>query len=324
MTIDASKPTGTDLVSSLADYIQADREQINLLWTAIVAANATYTACEMGAGEFALVIGTDLKDTIIETVGLTATMAVDLMQITNGSSGMVKLVRAGDSNVTVKHNDSYIALVGGSDLAFTEGDMLVLVNVGGVPASSINGVWYEVTRSGAAVGEINTASNVGSGAGQVFKQKTGVDLELKTVLAGSGITVTNNVSDITIASSGGGAGQISYNAENMVNGQTALVTGTNLTNVINEIVHLTADVAVNLTTMTLGLAGAIKTIIAGDDDVTIVQNKTSVTGGTFSLNSPAGVDLEMQTGDVLTVVNISGDGTLVHGYWRELYRTLRV
>jgi hypothetical protein len=209
-------------------------------------------------------------------------------------------------------------------LTLTAGDMLVLVNVGGVPASSINGVWYEVTRAGAAVGEVNTASNVGTGAGEVYKQKTGVDLELKTVLAGTGIVVTNNTSDITIASSGGGAGQISFSNVNMAAAQTALVTGVDLSNVINEIAYITADVAVNLTTMTLGLAGAIKTIIAGDNDVTIIQDKTSTTGGTFSLNTPAGVDLAMQTGDVLTVVNISGDGTLVHGYWRELYRTLRV
>lgn len=50
-----------------------------------------------------------------------------------------------------------------------------------------------------AAGEVNTASNVGAGAGDVFKAKVGVDLELKTILAGTNITVTNNVSDIEIA-----------------------------------------------------------------------------------------------------------------------------
>ena len=51
----------------------------------------------------------------------------------------------------------------------------------------------------AGSGEANTASNVGGGAGEVYKQKTSVDLEFKTFIAGSTmITVTNNVSDITL------------------------------------------------------------------------------------------------------------------------------
>jgi len=324
MTINANAPLGTDLVSSLDSYIREDRAQINLLWSAVVAANCSYTAHEMGLGDFALIVGADLEDVMFETIGLTAAGAVDLIQITLGSSGMIKVIKAGDGNVTVKHNASYISLVGDADLTLTDGDTLILVNVGGDPSVPTNGVWYELARSGAATGEVNTASNVGTGTGNVFKQKTGVDLELKTLLAGTGISVTNNASDITIAATGGVAGQISFNPTNMAAAQTALVTGVDLNNVINEIVYLTADVAVNLTTMTSGLAGAIKTIIAGDSDVTIIQDKASIVGGTFSLNSPIGVDLSMLAGDVLTVVNISGDGAAVDGYWRELYRTLRV
>jgi len=324
MTIDETVPLGTALVSSLDDYIREDRVQINDLWDAVVAANAAYTAHEMAAGEFAIEVGVDVESVIFEVIGLTAAAAVDLIQITDGTSGMVKLIRAGDANVTIKHNTSYIVTTDGSDISLTAGDQVMLVNIGGDPDTGVNGVWYEFTRSGASVGEVNTMSNVGTGAGLIYKQKTGVDFEVKRIAAGTGISVTNGTSDITIASTGGGAGQISSSTVNMAAAQTALVTGVDLNNVINEVIHITADVAVNLTTMTLGLAGAIKTIIAGDDDVTIIQDKTSTSGGTFSLNSPAGVDLAMSTGDVLTVVNVSGDGTLVHGYWRELYRTLRV
>ena len=324
MTINASVPVGTDLVSSLDSYIRDDRAQINLLWAAITAANCTYTAHEMTAGEFEMEIGVDLEDVILETVGLTGSVAVNLIQISGGSSGMVKILKAGDGNVTVKHDTSYIDLSGDADLTLTAGNTLILVNIGGDPDTSANGIWYELARSGSAVGEVNTASNVGTGAGDVYKQKTGVDLELKTILAGSGISVTNNVSDITIAATGGVAGQISFSSTNMAAAQTALVTGVDLSNVINEIVYLTADVAVDLTTMTGGLAGAIKTIIAADSDVTVIQDKAATAGGTFSLNSPAGDDLAMSVGDVLTVVNISGDGAGVDGYWWELYRTLRV
>jgi hypothetical protein len=48
-------------------------------------------------------------------------------------------------------------------------------------------------------GETNTASNVGGG-NEVFKQKTGVDLEFRTLIAGTGIAITQNASDITIES----------------------------------------------------------------------------------------------------------------------------
>jgi hypothetical protein len=50
-----------------------------------------------------------------------------------------------------------------------------------------------------ATGEINTASNLGDGAGQIYTQKVGVDIQLRTIKAGTGVTVTNNTNDITLA-----------------------------------------------------------------------------------------------------------------------------
>ena len=55
-------------------------------------------------------------------------------------------------------------------------------------------------------GEANTASNVGTGQGDIFKQKTVADLELKTIKAGANITIVNNESDITIIAAAGVAG----------------------------------------------------------------------------------------------------------------------
>lgn len=49
-------------------------------------------------------------------------------------------------------------------------------------------------------GEVNVGQNVGDGAGQVYKDKSGVALRFKTIKAGSGVTVTNNADDVTIAS----------------------------------------------------------------------------------------------------------------------------
>ncbi len=44
-----------------------------------------------------------------------------------------------------------------------------------------------------------TAANVGAGSGQVFKNKTGNTLNLRTIAAGTHMTVTNNSDDITLA-----------------------------------------------------------------------------------------------------------------------------
>lgn len=50
-----------------------------------------------------------------------------------------------------------------------------------------------------SLAEQTTAANVGTGAGQFFRDKTGNTINLKTLAAGSHITVTNNPNDITIS-----------------------------------------------------------------------------------------------------------------------------
>lgn len=57
---------------------------------------------------------------------------------------------------------------------------------------------WQAAGGGGGSGESNTASNVGSGAGW-YKQKTGVNLEFKTIVAGGGISVANNTSDLTVS-----------------------------------------------------------------------------------------------------------------------------
>ena len=90
-------------------------------------------------------------------------------------------------------------------------------DVGGVPIGGINEVIkylsgfinigdfniveQEQGGGGGGGGEVNTASNVGTGDG-VFKQKTGVDLEFKSLIAGTNLSIVNNANDLTINATG--------------------------------------------------------------------------------------------------------------------------
>jgi hypothetical protein len=58
---------------------------------------------------------------------------------------------------------------------------------------------------GVGTGETNTASNVGSEA-EVFRTKTGVDLEFRTLAAGSGLQITQEDQTVTIGQLIGGGG----------------------------------------------------------------------------------------------------------------------
>jgi hypothetical protein len=72
------------------------------------------------------------------------------------------------------------------------------LNLDGEILEYYDGSDWQSTSGGGGSGESNTASNVGSGAGW-YKQKTGVDLEFKTIVAGGGISVANNTSDLTVS-----------------------------------------------------------------------------------------------------------------------------
>jgi len=57
-------------------------------------------------------------------------------------------------------------------------------------------------------GEVNTASNIGPGIG-IFAQKVGVDLEFKSLVAGTNVTISSDADSVTINSSGTFSGTLS-------------------------------------------------------------------------------------------------------------------
>ena len=83
----------------------------------------------------------------------------------------------------------------------TTGDKLVVWDVTDNTHKNID--WNQLP--GAAGGEVNTASNVGGGNG-VFAQKVGVDLQFRSLVAGTNINISSGTTELTISSTGGGGG----------------------------------------------------------------------------------------------------------------------
>lgn len=100
--------------------------------------------------------------------------------------------------------------------------------VSGTNIKTINGA--SVLGSGdlnLPTGEVNTASNIGAGVG-VFSAKVSTDLQFKSVVAGSGISVTSTADSITIENTGGGGGTIPNASATVVGGLKVRLDGTTL------------------------------------------------------------------------------------------------
>ena len=80
------------------------------------------------------------------------------------------------------------------------GSILRFNSISGIGAVTVSSNGNLITISGTDTGEVNTASNVGTGNGW-FKQKSGLDLQFKTITSGNNIVIINNTDDLNVGMS---------------------------------------------------------------------------------------------------------------------------
>jgi len=201
-----------------------------------------------------------------------------------------KSYRVGDGELEVFLNGQYLNLgsdwseVGASGTDSVQITILQNLVIGDVLTFRIDNlsVGGGGGGGGGGSGEANTASNVGSGSG-VFKTKSGVDLQFRSVVAGAGVTVTQGTNDITISSTPTAA---LYNV--------ATVSGVNYIVLISNDVVLVSNSGMNLTVTLPTAAGnagktfVIKKVDAGNTlSIKSILNQTldgtNITSGTYNI-----------------------------------------
>lgn len=164
-----------------------------------------------------------------------------------------------------------------------------------------------VTKAASTTAEANTASNVGAGEG-VFKQKTGVDLEFKSLAGGTGITLGSTADEITINTTTAGLfGLFSQTAQG--------VTLTNTTTETDILGTGVGSLSVPANAFQVGDSYHAKiggTISAQNgDEVTIrVKNGASVLASTGLISLQAVTALSWEIEIDFTVRTIGASGTI--------------
>ena len=143
-----------------------------------------------------------------------------------------------------------------------------------------------------------TGANVGSGAGQIFQGKTGVTLNFKTISAGTDIIVTNNTSDVNIATNATNANTPSTIVARDASGNFSATT-------------ITANLSGNASTAT-NFTGALSGDVTGNQSATVVsmvggQTATNVASATIAANAAT------NTNTPNTIVERDGSGNFNAG-----------
>lgn len=140
------------------------------------------------------------------------------------------------------------------------------------------------------------------------------DVELVSALPAYIREIKSFLTALVTGGGGGGVTSITSPA-----GTTSLSVGTELGMNGYEVILMKANVPINLISIIGGTQGQVKVFIFLDNNVSVVDGQAL--NGNFYLNQlPLYTSFNTQAGDVLTVVNIGGNGSGIQGYWREISR----
>jgi len=101
----------------------------------------------------------------------------------------------GDTVLTLES----VAITNKPAATVASGDLVLISDLDGAPAGALSKVTAQsIADLAGGGGETNLAANVGTGTGLVFRDKTGVTLNMKSILAGENITITNNADEVQL------------------------------------------------------------------------------------------------------------------------------
>lgn len=149
--------------------------------------------------------------------------------------------------------------------------------------SKVNANFEELDLLG---GQANTISNVGTGIG-LYKEKIGVDLRLKTLVAGPGITLNSTANEVTVT-----------NNRNMivtVNADTGSLTASSATQEINIVGGPGISTSISGSTLTIN-----------SSNYNLETDTSPALGGDLNLN---GFDIIGGAGVTITAENFVGNLT---------------
>ncbi len=113
-----------------------------------------------------------------------------------------------------------------------------------------------------------------------------------------------------------------YNSLSIPAATTSLSVGSDLASVTDEYLKVSALGAVAISTIIIGTAGQVKTFIFQDTNISLVDGTKD--SGKLFLNQTALSTWNPAINDILSIINIGGDGSTNYGYWIELYRKVAV